>query len=64
MNARPPEPLDPAKLAEAVCIEHLIPCRRRFTHNELADYIMLVRETDARPVAAESCTDINEGSYP
>jgi hypothetical protein len=33
-----------AKLAEAVCIEENIPCKRKFTHAELADALRAVRE--------------------
>ncbi len=33
-----------ARLYEAICIEENLPCKRRFTHVELADALRAVRE--------------------
>lgn len=47
-------------LTEAHLIELNIPCKRRFTHDELAPYIQQVREAakDVRVIAAEAGTEI------
>lgn len=50
------------KIQEAYCIEHNIPCRRRYTHEELQDAFVQVRAAHAtlygQPIAAEAVTDL------
>ena len=51
-----------ARITEAYCIEHNIPCKRLFTHDELADAFQEVRRAErtlyCQPIAAEPCTDL------
>ena len=59
---------DVCKITEAYCIEHNLPCKRRFTHDELQDAFAAVREAHATlnpfydvPLCpAEACTDVGE----
>ena len=51
-----------ARITEAYCIEHNLPCKRRFTHDELQDAFAAVREAHralyVAPVPAEACSDV------
>ena len=51
-----------SKITEAYCIEHNLPCKRRFTHDELQDAFAAVREAHralyVAPAPAEACTDL------
>jgi len=54
-----------SKVTEAYCIEHNIPCRRQYTHDELADAFEEVRAAAVEilllaPAPAEACTDLGE----
>lgn len=59
-----------SKITEAYCIEHNLPCKRRYTHDELADAFEAVKAAatgvnpfDGTPLCpAEACTDL--GSEP
>jgi hypothetical protein len=50
-----------SKITEAYCIEHNLPCRRLWTHEELADAFEQVRQAHAYlygpPAPAEAVTD-------
>lgn len=41
-----------AKITEAYCIEHNLPCTRRYSHEELAPYIAWVRAIYSQLYAA------------
>ena len=51
-----------SKITEAYCIEHNLPCKRQYTHEQLADAIDKVREASralyGQPSPAEACTDL------
>ena len=51
-----------SKITEAYCIEHNLPCKRQYTHEQLADAIDKVREASkvlyGPPAPAEACTDL------
>ena len=43
-----------SKLAEALCIEMNVPCRRRYTHAELEDSFRAIRESAEKLREVES----------
>ena len=51
-----------SKITEAYCIERNIPCKRLYTHDELADAFDQVRAASqtlyGQPAPAEACTDV------
>jgi hypothetical protein len=54
------------KIDEAYCLEHNLPCKRHFTHAELANAIQAVRNAEAakRPIPAEAATELGANFEP
>jgi len=50
------------RLTEAYCIEHNLPCKRHYTHEQLAGALEDVRSAHQQlygpPTPAEACTDL------
>lgn len=57
-----------SKITEAYCIEHNLPCKRQYTHEELEDAFEQVRAAELGvylPSApAEACTDLGANRQP
>ena len=55
-----------SKITEAYCVEHNLPCKRRYKHDELLEAFQAVRDAHralyVAPAPAEACSDVGVAS--